>query len=670
LFQFRPKAVLANFSDWHPLAKLGLWGVSIFCLAMAAQGISWLCGNSGSLLDSSSGRSIVLGVALLTLMYVMAWDRRPMSDYGVVASGRWGRQVGAGILVGLLFYSAYYLLGAALGVYGFRSSGIRASNIVAAVFAAVQALPVAMIQQMVIGGYLPSTLRDRHGRFVSVLLPALIFGIFGGMAAGPIFSSAEGRNLTIGMCLIATLLCLFRLVLGSLTFPVGLLAGAIVARRVAKKLDLLAYDPSSPWANWISPVNDPRQGVVMWALLATAIGLVSLVLWRRGEAVLPRHQPALDASFKRVLPFSNLLALAPLDLWLLKLREARWQVGLKYVPRLIVTLCISTVNTLLALPERWLAPKLLKHAVPDPVFIVGVHRSGTTHLHNLLSLDPQFCAPSTYQVFNPHGFLSGIVTTLLLAPLLTWRRPMDAVRVNVFSPQEEEFALAAMTPHCPYWFGCFPRLFASHERFIYPERMEPAELSAWRLHFVHFLRKLTFWSRKRPLLKSPYNTARVAELQSMFPQARFVHIARHPHAVYRSNMHLAEHGWAVFQLQDAEEQDSYAARFLRNYRDQEEAYYRDAAKLPPGQVVEVHFEDIEQDPLAVVKQIYSALGIDFSLEFSQRLRDYLGSISNYQKNQFQPLSPADQGRVNTTMEPLMQRWGYSPDSRDEQRRAA
>src|SRR5690606_38249651 len=155
----------------------------------------------------------------------------------------------------------------------------------------------------------------------------------------------------------------------------------------------------------------------------------------RGEFQLPPGQPAVDISFKRTMPFSNLLGLAPLDLWLKKLREARWNVGLNYLPRLIVTLLASAIDTVLTLPERFLAPLALKHDVPDPVFIVGVHRSGTTHLHNLLSLDERFCTPRSYQVFNPHGFLTGWLTTLALGPFLTWRRPMDSVQFTLFSPQ-------------------------------------------------------------------------------------------------------------------------------------------------------------------------------------------------------------------------------------------
>ena len=89
---------------------------------------------------------------------------------------------------------------------------------------------------------------------------------------------------------------------------------------------------------------------------------------------------------------------------------------------------------------------MLRHRVPDPVLIVGVHRSGTTHLHNLLALDPQFTVPRNVSVLNPFGALvMGWFITPLLGLFMTLRRPMDAMRVHLFSTQEEEFAIAGMT---------------------------------------------------------------------------------------------------------------------------------------------------------------------------------------------------------------------------------
>ncbi|WP_427846519.1 sulfotransferase [Aromatoleum aromaticum] len=41
--------------------------------------------------------------------------------------------------------------------------------------------------------------------------------------------------------------------------------------------------------------------------------------------------------------------------------------------------------------------------IKPPIFVLGHWRSGTTHLHNLLSLDPQFAYPNFYQVTNPRA---------------------------------------------------------------------------------------------------------------------------------------------------------------------------------------------------------------------------------------------------------------------------
>ncbi len=243
------------------------------------------------------------------------------------------------------------------------------------------------------------------------------------------------------------------------------------------------------------------------------------------------------------------------------------------------------------------------------------------------------------------------------------------MQLTAFSPQEEEFAIAAMTRYSPYWLACFPRLFAKHERFIYPDRMDQRERASWSRQFVLFLRKVTYFSRKSPLLKSPYNTARVAALEKMFPRAKFIHIVRHPHATYRSNMHLAEHGWAVFQLQDADPDCSFASRFLTNYRDQEQAFYRDAAQLPAGAVAEVRFEDLETDPIAELRRLYAELNLEFTFEFQQKLQRYLASISGYKKNSFRPLPAEQRAEIDAAMGDLAAQWGYD-DSTSERRDAA
>ncbi|HUT13867.1 MAG TPA: sulfotransferase [Thermoguttaceae bacterium] len=651
-----------GFPSYPPLVKIGLWILAIVASALAVQAIAWVLGLEFDILAASGGRGLLLALALATLLAVMAADRRPAADYGLAVGGNWAKHWFGGLGLGILTYSGYCAAAWLMGAFTLRTDSLSGYRCASAGLSAMTAVPVAVTQQIIFSGYLLSTLRDRYRPAVAVAVAALLFAVLARLDRPAELLEPGGWRLCAGLFLIAGLLGLLRLRLGSIPFPAGLLAGWIFVRRLTRKTSLLAVGGDGDVVDWMAPGSDPRQAPVLWILLGIAVGVCWYLLRRKGESNSAAGQPALHASFKRVFPFSNLNALAPLDLWLRGLIDARFRVGLKYIPRMAAILVFSTLNTILSLPERILLPWLLRRRVPDPVFIVGIHRSGTTHLQNLLSLDKTFCSPRMHQIINPVGFLSfGWLTTPLFGPFLTWKRPMDAVRMSIFTPQEEEFALAGMSRLSPYWELTFPRRAAKYDRYIFPERFSRRERKAWKRTYLHFLRKLTFWSGKRPLLKNPYNTARVLALREMFPRAKFIHICRHPHAVYSSNMHLAREGFVVFQVQDPDERDSYSTRFLDNYRATEEAFDRDAAGLPDGDVSRVRFEDLERDPIAEIRRIYGELGLEFHADVQQRLQRYLDRIAGYQKNRFKELPEEKRAEIDRKMGPFLRKWGYVAD---------
>jgi hypothetical protein len=204
----------------------------------------------------------------------------------------------------------------------------------------------------------------------------------------------------------------------------------------------------------------------------------------------------------------------------------------------------------------------------------------------------------------------------------------------------------------------FPRETQRHDRCIYPEDMTAAERTEWRACLVHYLRKLTFWSRRPPLLKSPYNTARVGEFQRVFPRVKVIHICRHPYQTYLSNMHLAEHGLSAFQVQEPSAGNNYRTRFLDQYRRMEDAFYRDARELPRGHVAEVRYEDLAAEPIAEIRRLYAELGLRYTLGFDIRLQRYLAGIAGYTKNRHPRLEPFVQAQIESRMAPYLDRWGY------------
>ncbi len=656
------KGLTRRFRALPPIVKIAIWLSSIAVLGALVQTATWMLGLDFNILYHSNGGSFVLlCIGLAALLVMMQADRCSPAEMGLTVGPDWSRRWHSGLALGMSTYLAYVLLAWGLNVYTTGNRPLTAYRLTTGALIALTAAPIAISQLVIFNGYLLGMLRRSYGPLASVALSAAIFAALSHLAFPSQFLSLAGQRVLVSLFLIGGLLGLLRLRYGTMPFPAGLLTGWIFVRRFLRKSELLVFSGDSEFTDWIAPAGFPRQGVVAWVFLAVAI-VVSYVLLRRyGETRIPSEQPAVDASFKRVFPFSNIMSLAPLDLWLGRLAEARFRVGLKYLPRLLAILTLSAFNTVLSLPERLLLPPLLRRRkVADPVFIVGVHRSGTTHLHNLLSVDKRFCAPRLYHTMNPYGALfSGWLISPVLGAFINGSRPQDRVKFTLLSPQEEEFAVASMCRVSPYWSMTFPRRVATYDRYIGRDKLTPAEMRKWRRCFQHFLRVVTFWSGGRPLLKSPYNTARVEALRQMFPNAKFIHIYRHPHRVYRSNLHLANDGFAVFQLQDPDERDCFKTRILDNYRWQEDSFYQDMSRVPEGNVAEVRFEDLEQDPLGEIRRLYSELNMEFDAALEERLRRYVASLAGYKKNKLKPITGEMGRRIDEKMAPYIQKWGYT-----------
>jgi membrane protease YdiL (CAAX protease family) len=661
-----------SIASLHPLFKLGLGAALVVAGSATIQSAAWAVGLDFNILQAGNGgRGMLLAVGIAALLFLMSSDRRPIADYGLAVGPDWKRRLLTGIVLGVGTYTAYILVCWLSGGCDLQPQAVPAKRWLSAFLSALPSVLLAATQQFIFSGYILSILKDRFWPVVAVVLSAALFAVMhqiddlGGLA------QPDSRQLLLGLFLAAALLALLRLKTGEILTSSGLLGGWLIARRMLRT-GIIAPLADSPSYEWLLPGNDPRQAPVLIAILAAASLTTLWLVWRHGEGRPAAAPLGVDANFKRVFPLSHMNGLAPLDVWLPLLVRARFQVGLKYIPRLLAVLVLSTVNTILTLPERLVLLLILRRRdVRGPIFVVGTHRSGTTHLHNLLALDPQFCTARAYQVMNPAGC---VLTGWLMAPLLSlfmpWKRPMDGVRFSMFSPQEEEFGIAGLCRLSPCWGMTFPRDWPDFDRYIFPDRLPDTERLAWQNQYRSLLQKLTLWTRNRLLLKNPYNTARVAILREMFPGAQFIHISRHPHVVYRSNLHLAREGHVCNQLHDPDEDNSYETRFLGNYRAMEDSFAEDARDLPGRTVARVRFEDLEREPLAAIERIYDQLGMTISTEFRRRLATYLEGLAGYEKNRHKPLALEDQARIAAAMSPFMYRHGYFDEAPAARRRAA
>jgi membrane protease YdiL (CAAX protease family) len=650
-----------------PLARLFLWLVAVAATATTVQWAVQQLGWRSDLRDATgSGRFLLLLIAATGSVMLMGAERRPLHDFGVSISDNWAALLGSTFAAGVLACAVSY-------VAAFKAGNLALVEVprvrwITGGITACLAFVIALLQEIIFRGYLLTLARDRFGAWTSVLATALLFALTIQMHANHLLL-APNRGLLVGSFLAGTLLALMRLYHGSLLAPVGIVTGWLFVDTVVRRTHV--FIPATNFIagpDWLcSPAGsclaaDPLRNPFAWCILIAGIFLYVVACMRNiGRlAQATSSGSSLPLSFKKFYPFCSFILLTPADILVPRLVQARFSIDARYLLRGIMTLATSVVNTAASLPERLLFPVLLRHRkVPDPLIIVGMHRSGTTHLHNLLALDPQFITPKTYQVMNPAGFLiSGWAFVPLMWWVTPWKRPMDAMELSLFSPQEDEFAFASGGHLSPYWGVIFPRESAHYERYWLSDGFEADEKTAWKAQLMLFLRKLCVLSSARPLLKNPCHTGRVDMLLELFPGAKFVHLHRHPYTAYLSNIHLAREGLCLFQLQDRSFTTSEEDTLLDRYVAIEDRFYATVAQLPPVQVIDIRYEDLEVDPMGQIERIYDQLRINLTPAYRARLFSYLQSHASYQKNVLSAESDLRRREVNNKLAPLFRRWGY------------
>ncbi len=295
-----------------------------------------------------------------------------------------------------------------------------------------------------------------------------------------------------------------------------------------------------------------------------------------------------------------------------------------------------------------------------PVFLVGHWRSGTTHLHNVLSQDPQFGTISFSRSAMPLDCLGKVRPARALMNLLMPKtRGMDAVAIDADSPQEEEMALAALGS--PSFFDCFyfPRsLDESFRRSVLMEGLAEGERQRLADHYRYLAQKMGYLHSGAPtLFKNPANTARLRFLKSVFPHAKFVHIVRDPYEVFPSMMKLWQRLLDAFALQGAGGRD-FVETTLSIYERTMRRHLDERAAIGDRDYCEVRYEELAADPERCVARIYRELELPGHAAAEGAVRTYLDSLGEYQRRPPRPLGDALRERIADRWGFAFEAWGY------------
>lgn len=345
--------------------------------------------------------------------------------------------------------------------------------------------------------------------------------------------------------------------------------------------------------------------------------------------------------------------------WLRVLRENHYSIDWPYWGRAAAITLGSVSNSILG---RWehlrFGRKIQAAKVEPPLFILGIWRSGTTHLHNLLARDDRFAYPTFYQAVHPHTFLDmETIGARVLAIMLPKTRPQDNVRLGMGEPQEDEFALCCLTSRSFLMSLAFPRRAEHYDRYLTFRGVAEREVAEWKAALKWFVQKLAFKYGRPLLLKSPGHTCRIKMLLELFPRAKFVHIYRDPHAVYESTQHTVRKAWPWWCLQRPDG-TKLEDRTICQYKEVFEVFFEQRKFIPQGHLHEMSFEELEKDPIGQLRMLYKHLDLPEFGHVEPVVREYLRSLAGYKKNVFPEMSAEVRERLAREWRYCFEEWKY------------
>ena len=300
-------------------------------------------------------------------------------------------------------------------------------------------------------------------------------------------------------------------------------------------------------------------------------------------------------------------------------REAKLNVIGKMALRSDVVRILS--NRLMLARDRKIYPEIAQQKIREPLFIVGLPRSGTTLLHILLAADPAHRAPLTWEVMSPspptdEDRQQRIRQAARNLAMLRWLAPtFESVHATGAELPQECVSLMSPT----FMSDQFDTMYnvPSYREWFFAQDLEPA-YEFHRRSLQHFqFRK----SGERWVLKAPAHMFAAPALLATYPDARFVQIHRDPIEAVASVSSLVTILRRVFSddvdpIQIGRDAISYWARALKTFlavRDQ----------LPPERIYDLRYEDVRRDPIAATRRVYQHFDWSLSNEAEQRMRQVL-----------------------------------------------
>ena len=286
-----------------------------------------------------------------------------------------------------------------------------------------------------------------------------------------------------------------------------------------------------------------------------------------------------------------------------------------------------TTSRLHYVNDRKRFPDIAGEAIVKPVFIVGMPRTGTTILHDILAQDPANRAPLTWEVMFPSP--PPEAATFRTDPrIAACAATFPAVDVQIPAFKAMHPMGAELSQECVTMMGdamCTP-LF--HNQFRVPTYQDWVDNAAdWAHVYTFHRRQLQHlqWRNRRDrwVLKTGAHLWGLDHLLATYPDARIVFTHRDPVQSMTSYASLTSlvRSMGSDAVDPVEVADDWIPRLRRVLL--RGIQVRRAQAYPNAIFYDMYFADFIRDQFAMVERIYAAFALPMSDDAARRMRAFI-----------------------------------------------
>ena len=278
-------------------------------------------------------------------------------------------------------------------------------------------------------------------------------------------------------------------------------------------------------------------------------------------------------------------------------------------------------------------PEIHDEKIDRPIIVVGLPRSGTTHLLNLLGADSRLRSTPLWEInepilnpldpVGPDGIDPRYARCAAQWEASRTSNPLSAA-MHPMEPDHLHEDLELMCPDfASYNFEWIARSPRWRDFYLSTDQTPHYEYMKTGLKILQWQDVQAGKPRKRWVTKCPQHLEQLPVLRKVFPDATVAITYRDPVEVIQSAITMLAYGERMFYP------DIDAQGLLEYWTDRVErllrACVRDRHLWPESQSIDVPFEDFMADDISVVHEIWNRAGLPQSETADREIREFIDS---------------------------------------------